>query len=145
MHPTCMVRPCFLVLDREFASSISTRKLVIETAKFNVITAYSSQEAIATLQAFPGVDGAVLDGNMRQMPCSEVVAEFKKIKPTLPVVVVDGPGASACDGADFHLDSFDPGKLLKILQGLRPKETTAIEQRDAELNRDEQELARRPQ
>lgn len=27
-----MVRPCFLVIDREYSGSISTRKLVIETA-----------------------------------------------------------------------------------------------------------------
>ena len=49
-----MVRPCFLVIDREYASSISTRKLVIETAKLNVITAYSGAEAIETLKRFPG-------------------------------------------------------------------------------------------
>lgn len=36
-----MIRPCFLVIDREFPGSISTRKLVLETAKFNVLTAYS--------------------------------------------------------------------------------------------------------
>jgi hypothetical protein len=34
-----MDRPCFLVVDREYPGSISTRKLVIETGKFNVITA----------------------------------------------------------------------------------------------------------
>ena len=39
-----MIRPCYLVVDREFASSISTRKLFIEAAKLNVITAYSGVE-----------------------------------------------------------------------------------------------------
>jgi DNA-binding response OmpR family regulator len=130
-----MVRPCFLVIDREFASSISTRKLVIETAKFNVITAYSSQEAIATLNAFPAIDGAVLDANMPQMPCSDLVVALKQIKPSLPVIVVSAPGAPHCNGADFVLESFNPAKLLNILQGLKPKETTAIEARNEELNR----------
>ena len=41
-----MIRPCFLVVDREFPGSVSTRKLVIETAKFNVLTAYSGREAL---------------------------------------------------------------------------------------------------
>lgn len=130
-----MVRPCFLVIDREFASSISTRKLVIETAKFNVITAYSSLEAIATLEAFPAIDGAVLDVNMPQMPCAELVAALKQIKPSLPVVVVSAPGASSCSGADFHLESFEPGKLLAILQSLKPQDTANIEKRNEELNR----------
>ena len=44
---TNMLRPCYLVIDRETSNGISTRRLVIETeAKFNVITAYSSHEAI---------------------------------------------------------------------------------------------------
>lgn len=63
-----MTRPCFLVVDREHSGSISTRKLVIETAKFNVITAYSSDEAIDTLRRFPAVSGIVLDAGMKDMP-----------------------------------------------------------------------------
>ena len=137
-----MIRPCFLVIDREFAGSISTRKLVIETAKFNVITAYSSLEAIATLQAYPAMNGAVIDANMPQMPCAELIAELKKIKPTLPVVVVSAPGAAACTGADFHLESFDPKKLLAILQTVEPQHTAAIEQRNEELSQEEHESTR---
>jgi hypothetical protein len=48
-----MIRPCFLVIDQEHSNSISTRKLVIETARFNVLTAYSGAEAIQTLKNFP--------------------------------------------------------------------------------------------
>ena len=64
-----MPRPCFLVVDREHAGSISTRKLVIETAKLNVITAFSGREALETLARFPKVDAVVLDANMPDMPC----------------------------------------------------------------------------
>lgn len=137
LHPNCMVRPCFLVIDREFAGSISTRKLVIETAKFNVLTAYSSLEAIATLKAYPALNGAVVDGNMPHMPCGELIASLKQIKPGLPVVAVSAPGATPCQGADYHLESFDPRKLLGILQSLEPQQTAAIEQRNEELSRDQ--------
>lgn len=41
-----MPSPYFLVIDREVGGSISTRKLVIETAKLNVITAYSAAESM---------------------------------------------------------------------------------------------------
>jgi CheY-like chemotaxis protein len=63
-----VVRPCFLVVDREFPGSISTRKLVIETAKFNVLTAYSGEEAIETLKRFPAIDGIVLDAGVGASP-----------------------------------------------------------------------------
>lgn len=131
-----MVRPCFLVIDREFAGSISTRKLVIETAKFNVITTYTSQEAIDTLAAYPSVNGAVVDANMPQMSCSDLVKELKRIKPSLPVIVVSAPGAPPCAGADHRLESFDPRLLLAILQKLEPQQTAAIESRNEQLSRD---------
>ena len=67
-----VVRPCFLVIDREFPGSISTRKLVIETAKFNVLTAYSAQEAIETLKTFSAVQGVVLDSEVAGMPCERL-------------------------------------------------------------------------
>ena len=67
------MRPCFLVVDNEYPGSISTRKLVIESAKLNVITAYSAEEAIETLNRFPNVDGVVMDTQLQGRPCSEVV------------------------------------------------------------------------
>ena len=68
-----MVRPCFLVIDREHPGSISTRKLVIETAKFNVITAYSAAEALETLALFPNITAIVLDASIGDMSCSESI------------------------------------------------------------------------
>jgi CheY-like chemotaxis protein len=132
-----MVRPCFLVIDREFISSISTRKLVIESAKFNVITAYNSAEAIDTLRKFPAVNGAVLDAGMRDMPCSELVRALKAIQPQLPVVVVQAPGAATCQGADHLLESFDPKHLLAVLERMEPEQTAAIEKQNESLSADQ--------
>jgi DNA-binding NtrC family response regulator len=133
-----MVRPCFLVIDREFPGSISTRKLVIETAKFNVLTAYSAGEALETLKAFPSIHGIVLDADIYGMTCAALVKGLKEIKPGIPVVVISGPGDSDCRGADHRLESFDPKRLLEILQKLRPAEVEAIERHEEELNRDDQ-------
>jgi CheY-like chemotaxis protein len=72
-----MLRPCFLVVDRETSTGISTRKLIIETAKFNVITAYSSQEAIEILRKFPALDGVVTDSGMTDMPCHDLVVALR--------------------------------------------------------------------
>jgi CheY-like chemotaxis protein len=128
-----MTRPCFLVIDREFAGSISTRKLVIETAKFNVITAYSGHEAVATLKRFPDMDGVVMDADIQDMSCPEMVQALKALHPGIPVIAICSPRQNKCEGADHVLDSFEPQKLLELLKRLRPGDTAAIEKRNEDL------------
>ena len=130
-----MTRPCFLVIDREYAGSISTRKLVIETAKLNVITAYSGAEAVATLQRFPAMDGVILDAGMPDTACSELVSQLKTVQPSIPVVVIGTPSTQHCDGADHFLDSFEPVKLLGLLSRVVPA-VTALRESEEKLSRD---------
>jgi DNA-binding NtrC family response regulator len=129
-----MIRPCFLVIDREFPGSISTRKLVIETAKFNVLTAYSGREALEVFKRFPAVDGVVLDGGIDDISAEELTEELKAMQPKIPVVVIAFPGFDGCPRADFHLESFSPAKLLEILRGLKPKESALIERHDEAIS-----------
>ena len=72
------LRPCFLVADREFSENISSCKLIIETAKFNVIRAYSAADTVEFVQRFPVLDGIVLDAGLRDRPADEVVRETQK-------------------------------------------------------------------
>ncbi len=130
-----MVRPCFLVIDREHAGAISTRKLVIETAKFNVLTSYSSAEAIATLEKFPAVDGVVLDAGMDDMHCTDLVRGLHQIRPNLPIIAISPPGSPNCDGVTHQLESFDPRRLLAILEKLMPEAADEIEKREEDLAR----------
>ena len=122
------------MIDREFPGSISTRKLVIETAKFNVITAYSGREALEVFRRFPAVDGVVLDGGIDDISAEELTEELKAIQPKIPVVVIAFPGFDGCPRADFHLESFNPAKLLEILRGLKPKESALIEKHDEAIS-----------
>jgi DNA-binding NtrC family response regulator len=131
-----MVRPCFLVIDREYSASISTRKLVIETAKLNVITAYSAQEALETYEKFPAIAGVVLDAGIRDMACCDLTAKLKAANPGLPVVVISSPNTHECEGADHILESFEPNRLLELLKTLVPEATAAIEKRNETLARD---------
>jgi hypothetical protein len=110
-----MIRPCFIIVDPEHSGSISTRKLVIETAKFNVITAYSGAEAVETLNKYPAVEGLV-EAGVRDVPCSDLVIQLKQIRPDLRIVVVGRPGHRHCDGADHLLENFDPKELMKLLR-----------------------------
>ncbi len=135
-----MLRPCFLVVDREYPGTISTRKLVIETAKLNVITAYSANEALEELERFPAVNGVVIDLGVTDMPSDELVRHIKESQPRLPVIAVSSPGFEDCPEADFHLESFQPSRLLEILRGLQPKAAAEIDRRQDELSRDQSKI-----
>jgi len=130
-----MIRPCFLVVDREYPGSISTRKLVIETAKFNALTAYSGKEALEIFKRFPAVDGIILEGGINDIPCDDIARQIKALRSKVPIIVIEAPGCQGCPDADYHLDSFDPAKLLEILRSLTPKESVEIEKRNEDLSR----------
>ena len=129
-----MLRPCFLVIDREQFGSISTRKLVIETAKFNVLTAYSSAEALETLKKFPNVDGVVLDAGLKDIPCSQLVTLLTQFRSDLPIVVVGNSERHPCAGSVQRLESFDPKQLLAVLQKIEPEKSAEIDVRESELD-----------
>lgn len=130
-------RPCFLVIDREHSGSISTRKLVIETAKFNVLTAYSPAEGLETLRRFPAIDGVVMNADLRDLGCNEFIALLRKIVAAVPVVVVGPNPSSDCNKATHQVDSFEPQRLLEALRQMCTKQAEAIERRNEKL--DEQE------
>jgi DNA-binding response OmpR family regulator len=129
-----VIRPCFIVVDREYPGAISTRKLVIETAKFNVLTAYSSEEAVLTLRRFPKVDGIVMDAPMGDEPCAELVKRLREIEPDVPIVITSDRGYVDCGPVEHHLENFEPRKLLSVLQTLRPRATAAIAEHDKNLS-----------
>jgi len=131
-----MVRPCYIVVDPEHSGSISTRKLVIESAKLNVITAYSAAEAIETVKKYPAVDGVVCNTEVRDLPLRELVRAIKEINPRLPVIVV-GPEYGRVQGAEIHVPSFEPKQLLDALQSLLPEKISAIIEHEDELREDE--------
>ncbi|MFZ0664025.1 MAG: response regulator [Acidobacteriaceae bacterium] len=134
-----MTRPCFLVIDREYSGSISTRKLVIETAKFNVLTAYSATEGIETSKRFPAIDAIVMDAEMPDMSCQDLVRALKQHAPTIPVIVIHRPLVERCEGSDYQLDTFDPRALLALLEKLCPQATEAVEKRNEMLKSQEKQ------
>jgi len=116
------MRPCFLVVDNEYPGSISTRKLVLESAKVNVITAYSPEEAIRTLDRFPNLDGIVLDTQIQGRSCGELVKQLRSKHRRIPVVTVSPGGQDPCGDEQYHVSNFDPKQLLETLHKIRPSE-----------------------
>lgn len=131
-----MVRPCFLIVDPEHSGSISTRKLIIESAKLNVITAYSGGEAIETLKKYPAVDGIVCNVEVHDVAIGTLIENFKSINPRVPVISI-GPLNEITPKPDYALESFDARRLLDIVQSIKPDKVSAILENENKLREEE--------
>jgi response regulator RpfG family c-di-GMP phosphodiesterase len=128
-----MIRPCYLVLDREVPGNISTRKLVIETAKLNVITAYSPDEAIATLERYPRVDGVVFSAELPSMKTDELIQRIRGVVPEIPIIVTSAGSPRRNERNVYYIDSLDPKALLNCLQSLNKEAVKEIAKADPEI------------
>ena len=129
------LRPCFMVIDREFAGGISTRKLVIETAKFNVITAYSFAEAMTTLELFPNVHGCVVSTSHDDEPARflrAVRSQYPKIK-----LVLTGQNTVQDATCDALVEGYSPEKLLAALRGLFPEDSAKVKENEQKLEKED--------
>ena len=112
-----MVRPIFLVAEIEPPEGLSARKLVLETGKFNVITAYSLEEALDTLVVFPKVHGVILHTSIcRDMECADVITEIKKKFPDMLVIALSPRMSQRYEAADETISSHEPQELLNLLR-----------------------------
>jgi hypothetical protein len=68
------------------------------------------------------------------MSCCDLTAKIKATNPRMPIVVISSPGTHECKDADHMLESFEPGRLLVLLQSLVPEAAAAIEKRNEQLN-----------
>lgn len=112
-----MPRPTLLVAEPEPLEALSTRKLVLETGKFNVVTAHSVREAIDLFNLFPNVSGVVVvEGEDIDLEEIARVIRTTSLKP--PIIALSAkPGAKA-KFADYNLSSHEPVELLELLREL---------------------------
>jgi DNA-binding NtrC family response regulator len=113
-----MSRPNFLIAEPEPSESISARKLVLETAKFNVITAYSGREAEELLHQFPNVSAFIIHSGIDDVPCQALALLAKKLNPEMPVILLATHMGHSCEGVDHHVSSHSPEDLLELLREL---------------------------
>jgi len=111
----------FLVIEVEQPEGISTRKLVLETAKHNVITAYDGNEGLRLLERFPAVDAVVVHSRIQPMGCRELAETVKLKRPELPVVIVAPDQSYDCTKVDKVISSHSPQDLLNTLEDLLGK------------------------
>ena len=110
-----MVRPTFLIAEPRPHEGISARKLVLETALYNVITAYDGPEALELLEKFPNVDAMIVHAGFGEKMYNEVIQASKKSDPERMIILLSPNRVTKHDSVDFHLSSHDPKQLLDLL------------------------------
>ncbi len=104
-----------LIIEVEQPEGISTRKLVLETERHNVLTAYTGDGGLDLMRRFPNVDVVVVHTEVDDLPFGEVVRQVKEIRPDVKVVALAPDGNRDPEGADYVISSYDPQTLLKLL------------------------------
>ena len=119
IQPDIVPRPTLLVAEPEPPQALSTRKLILETSKFNVLTAHSTKEAIELFHLFPNISLAVLalDVN-RVIDCSGIAKLIKETNRQIPVIALTPFIAERCEFADQTLSTFEPEELVQIVRTL---------------------------
>jgi len=112
-----MPRPTLLVAEPEPKEALSTRKLVLETGKFNVVTAHSTREALAIFNLFPNVTGVVLVPGA-EIDCDEIASSIRKMTSKTPIIALDPHVAAMLKCADHTVSTHEPMKLLELLREL---------------------------
>jgi hypothetical protein len=114
------VRPTIVVIDRAVPGTISSRKLILEVGRFNVLTAYTAEEAYSTAERFD-VDGFVLDHIPGSETADELCESLKQRHPGKPIFLVTTPDSNNSQlprCADHVVSSADPQKLLDVVTGI---------------------------
>lgn len=104
-----------LMIEAEQPEGLSSRKLVVETAKHNVLTAYNAPAGIDLLQRFPNVDAILVHDSLLERN-GEFLKEVKKYSGKSPIIVATPLRQWAGEGADYVVDSHRPHELLELLQ-----------------------------
>ncbi len=108
------MRPILLVADPPDVEMISTRKLILESAKYNVLTATTADEAMEIARRIP-IHAIVIHERLFNGNTGKVTQELKAVRPSVPLWVV-APQPHSVAGADRVLSSFDPLGLVKLAQ-----------------------------
>jgi hypothetical protein len=109
------VRLIILMVEVEQPEGISARKLILETARQNVISAYCEEDAVELLRRFPGVDLAVVHTELEDSAFESTVRRLKQVRPDLYIIAISPVGAGNKAAVNSVLSSHDPQELLEFL------------------------------
>ena len=103
-----------LMIEEEQPEGLSARKLVVETVKHNVITAYNCEDGIDLLRRFPAVDVVLVHAaQIAKEP--NLIADVKSLAPSAPIVLASPFAMHTVPGVDYVVDSHKPQALIALL------------------------------
>jgi DNA-binding response OmpR family regulator len=109
------LRLVVLMIEVEQPEGVSTRKLVLESARHNVITAYTKDTGLRLLRRFPNVDVVVVHAELDDSSFEQTIRELKSIRNDVSVIGISPERGRDMGGADYMLSSHDPHALLQLL------------------------------
>ena len=112
-----MPRPAFIVAEPEPEQALSSRKLLLETFKFNVITAHSVGETLDSVRLFPNCDALIVHCGLPNFDDETTIQKVKKVAPQLPIIALT-PTERELKWADHVVHSHQPQALLNLVQEL---------------------------
>jgi hypothetical protein len=112
-----MPRPTFLVAEPQPTEGISARKLVLEAARYNVITAYKAPEAFEMLDLFPAVNGVIIHSGLGENSYKGIIEKAASDQPDRLIVLLSPTQTISHPAVHYHLSSHDPKQLLDLLVG----------------------------
>ena len=110
-----------LMIESEQPEGLSARKLVVETAKHNVLTAYSAEDGLGLLRRFPNVDVILVHGPLiEQNP--DLLTVVREQAAEIPIILAAPFGNMSSPHVNYVVDSHHPEDLLTLLiTEIRPR------------------------
>ena len=112
-----MPRPAFIVAEPEPEQALSSRKLLLETFKFNVITAHSVAETLDLVRLFPNSTALIVHCGLPGFDAGIAIQKVKQTAPNLPIIALT-PTERELKWADDVVHSHHPQELLDLVQRL---------------------------
>ena len=112
-----MPRPAFIVAEPEPEQALSARKILLETFKYNVITAHSVKETLDLVVLFPNVNALIVHCGIPEFDADVAIKVVKQVAPKLTIIALT-PTESVLKWADFVVESHSPQGLLDLVQRL---------------------------
>jgi response regulator RpfG family c-di-GMP phosphodiesterase len=103
-----------LMIEEEQPEGLSARKLVVETAKHNVLTAYNAKDGLELARRFPKVDAIMVHARLLERT-PDLLEQTKSLCPGKPVILASPYPDDGRPEADYVVDSHRPHDLVKLL------------------------------
>ncbi len=111
-----MPRPTFIVAEPEPEQALSSRKILLETFKYNVITAHSVAETLDLVDRFPKVDAVILHCSIPGFDVEGMIDKVRSNLAGVPIIALTPSEHGKPSGADHVVHSHDPQALLDLVQ-----------------------------